>query len=231
MPFNTTSLDRAQHAVWYYLRLIQTHLEALRLSISNRDQPTIVFLGDSRARAWPAPSELSDFKFVNLGISLETSDQTKRRLNTHIPPLCPEIVVIQVGVNDLKPLFMSLDDRERIVSRARENIEQIAKRLANTETTVILTTIFPVWNGVQSARIPFWPPAVVQSIEEINHYICSLAFPNLIIIDAYSILVSERGFIKDRYARDHWHTNALGYRVLNEELVPLLAPFKTKKQN
>jgi len=45
-----------------------------------RVQPLVVFFGDARALGWPAPAELSRFRFLNRGIGFQTSAQIRGRL-------------------------------------------------------------------------------------------------------------------------------------------------------
>ena len=73
----------------------------------NSSQKKVIFFGDSRALAWISPKEFDKFIFFNRGISGQTTVQVLGRFNQHIKPLSPDIVIIQVGVNDLKniPLF------------------------------------------------------------------------------------------------------------------------------
>jgi len=62
----------------------------------------VVFFGDSRAYDWPAPSGLEGLEFVNRGIGNQTTAQVLGRFEAHIAPLHPQVVVLQVGINDLK---------------------------------------------------------------------------------------------------------------------------------
>jgi hypothetical protein len=72
----------------------------------NENLQTVVFFGDSRAAQWPDPN-LEGFWFVNRGIGNQTSSQIVNRFEEHIVPLQPDIVVLQLCINDLKtiPLF------------------------------------------------------------------------------------------------------------------------------
>ncbi|MBD2126934.1 hypothetical protein NDI39_23315 [Microcoleus sp. ZQ-A2] len=101
----------------YYLQLNTTNLDPLGLSAFSADsQPnsipttsttTVVFFGDSRAEMWAIPRQLKGFSFINRGINTQTSVQVLGRFDQHVLPLHPRIILIQVGINDLKtiPLF------------------------------------------------------------------------------------------------------------------------------
>src|SRR5689334_9754871 len=69
-------------------------------------QKRVVFFGDSRAESWLAPDDTS-FQYVNRGLGGETSAQVLGRFAAHVAPLHPDIIVLQVCINDLKtiPIF------------------------------------------------------------------------------------------------------------------------------
>jgi hypothetical protein len=46
-------------------------------------------------------SALPGFVFINRGVNGHTAVQTQQRFDQHVTPLQPDIVVIQVGINDL----------------------------------------------------------------------------------------------------------------------------------
>jgi hypothetical protein len=101
----------------YYLQLNETRLDPLGLSyypsvsdpkaLTASRQTVVVFVGDSRAASWPPPANLEGFEFINRGIGAQTSAQTLHRFKAQVKPLQPHIVILQVGINDLKtiPLF------------------------------------------------------------------------------------------------------------------------------
>ena len=53
----------------------------------------VVFYGDSRALAWPAPN-LPALRFASRGIGGQTTAQILGRLDAHLTPLAPRVVVI-----------------------------------------------------------------------------------------------------------------------------------------
>jgi lysophospholipase L1-like esterase len=59
---------------------------------------------------------------------------------------------------------------------------------------------------------------VVPAVEEINAYIRSLEGEDVLVFDAYSILLGEGGVINHEYSQDLLHLNATGYEASNKEL-------------
>ncbi|OQY46332.1 MAG: lysophospholipase [Anaerolineaceae bacterium 4572_78] len=216
-----------QQSQQYYLQLNQTRLDPLGLTVYDTsiknlsDKPEVVFFGDSRAEDWHAPKLLSQFDFVNRGIGAQTSSQVLYRFERHIVPLQPQVVIIQVGINDLKTIPLFPHQKETIIANCKANIAQIVSESVALDSTVILTTIFPVGEP-PLMRQPFWSPDVTQAVDEVNDYLKTLQEANVIILDTYPILGDDDGKIQPRYAKDLLHLNENGYHALNVELAILL---------
>jgi lysophospholipase L1-like esterase len=52
----------------------------------------------------PLRQNSKGFSFVNRGINTQTSAQVLGRFDKHVVPLHPNIVIVQVGINDLKTI-------------------------------------------------------------------------------------------------------------------------------
>lgn len=74
-----------------------------------------VFFGDSRADWWLTPV-LPGLQCVNAGVPGASAAYLARRFQPMIAPLRPDIVVVQLGVNDLVGLTPGSPDRERVVA-------------------------------------------------------------------------------------------------------------------
>ena len=213
----------------YYLQLNETRLDPLGLSsyspdtlqyTANSDKTMVIFFGDSRAADWPPP-DLARFEFVNRGIGAQTSAQAFQRFDYQLRPLHPQVVLVQVGINDLKTIPLFPERKEAIIASCQNNIQHIVTQSVDDGAIVILTTIFPI-GEVPLERQPFWAPDVAKAISEVNIFIRSLEAQNVIILDAYSILADENGTMQDEYAQDTLHLNTAGYAALNRYLLPIL---------
>lgn len=208
----------------YYIELNQIRLSPLQLNEyppeanppknGQRFKKRVVFFGDSRALAWPAP-HLATYEFINRGIYGQTSVQVRQRFDQHIRPLKPDIVVVQVGMNDLKTIGLFPEKRQQIVKNCQENICEIAKEAHKLGAVVILTTIFP-FGDIPPARKPFWSDDILSAVYEVNAHIASLADDKVIVFDTYSILADNRGMMPRKYRIDALHYNLLGYETLNQ---------------
>jgi lysophospholipase L1-like esterase len=234
LAFNSLLFLQARH---YYLLLNQTNLDPLGLRAFSADslpddiaaasKKTVVFFGDSRAEMWLVPANLKDFSFVNRGISTQTSAQVLGRFDEHILPLHPDIIIVQVGINDLKTIPLFPERKAAIISNYKTNIQQLVARSVNSGATVILTTIFPI-GPVPLIRQPFWSADIAQAVDEVNTYLHSLKARNVLILDAY-LLLAENGQVQSNYVYDTLHINERGYKKLNQELTKVLSTWLTSK--
>ena len=219
----------------YYRELNQTRLDPLGLNdnpvnaqpVTNTKQTRVVFFGDSRAASWIAPN-LSEYEFINRGIGSQTSVQAIERFAYHVSSLKPKIVIIQVGVNDLKTIALFPERRNAIVANCQANIKRIVDESRNIGAVVILTTIFPV-GEVPLERKPFWSDDISRAIKEVNAYIATLAGEKIIVFDTFPILGDSQGMILPKYSSDELHLNAQGYEILNQNLSQLLNTIEQKK--
>lgn len=217
-------------ARWYYLQLNAGRLDPLGLNhypvtsdqqnLTNPNLTTVVFFGDSRAASWPPP-DVNQLEFINRGIGSQTSAQAVLRFDDHVKPLRPQIIVVQVGINDLKTIPLFPEQKEAIIANCEENVQKIIARSTDLGAKVVLTTIFPL-GKVPLERQPFWSDEVALAIDEVNTYIRSLEGENVTVYDAYAVLASDRGIINAAYSQDLLHLNATGYERLNEEFAHFL---------
>lgn len=213
----------------YYLSLNATRLDPLGLNaypLAQNDpqasgKSLVVFFGDSRATNWPAPARNITFRFANRGIGAQTTAQVANRYVLHVRPLKPAVVVVQVGINDLKTIPLFPDQRALIVERSKQNINHIVDLAREDGAQVILTTI------IRPGQIPverrlFWSDDVGVAVDEVNAYISSLAGDRVLVLDTNRKIVNVGGTVDPKYSLDALHLNSLGYAMLNEDLDVLL---------
>ncbi len=181
----------------------------------------VVFVGDSRAAAWPAPGALPGFVFINRGVNGHTAVQARQRFDQHVTPLQPHIVVIQVGINDLHSIAVLADEKAAIIRTCQESIQALVAQSRVAGATVILTTIVPAEAPTLADRL-VWSDEVETAVAAINTFIRAQQADNVVILDAHKLLADENGRLASRYAADFLHVNEHGYAILNEALVQLL---------
>ncbi|MEM6255759.1 MAG: GDSL-type esterase/lipase family protein [Cyanobacteria bacterium P01_D01_bin.156] len=209
----------------YYVELNQVRLDPLGLSYyspgsqvaEKKEAKRVVFFGDSRAQGWPNPN-IEGYEFINRGINGQTSIQTSQRFSHHLADLEPDIVVVQVGINDLKTIPLMPDIRNVIIDLCRANIRKIVEDARELGATVIISTILPVGEA-SLARKFVWSDDIAQAIYEVNGYIDSLADEQVLVFDSFSAVADNEGLIPLDYRRDELHLNEQGYDVLNQAFI------------
>lgn len=217
---NIKLIQRGRH---YERMFYLARLDPLGIDRFEAEQPPplapgarrVLLFGDSRAADWPPPS-LPATQIVNRGIGGHSSAQALLRFDAHVAPLRPDIIVVQVGANDLAALNLLGQNRAQIIANLLEHIETIVAKARGGGARVILTTVFPIARGL--------PPnaAVQQAIAEVNQRLLAMAAPDLQVLDSAAVLAGPDGYARPAYAVDEYHLSAAGYAALNEALVPLL---------
>ena len=226
------NLSLYRKAKYYYLESNSFRLDPIGLNNypitidqrTNKNQTRVVFFGDSRAFSWISP-EINNYEFINRGIGGQTSLQTSSRFAYHVNSLQPDIIIIQIGINDLKMIGLFPDRRDEIVANCKKNIQRIVEDTRKIGAVAIVTTIFPV-GEVPIQRQPFWSDDITKAVKEVNAYIATLAGEKTLIFDAFKLLADNQGIILSEYKDDELHLNTKGYILLNQNLVPLLQNIK-----
>ena len=214
----------------YYYQLHHTRLDPAGLTYyppesseaSKSGKRRFVFFGDSRAYQWPDPAGIDQFEFVNRGIGAQTSVQMVERFDDHLLPLQPDVVLIQICINDLKTIPLFPQSTSEIIQNCKHNIEWSVQEIVAQGGTVILTTTFPLGKLPLERRL-FWSEDVQAGLDEVNKFIDSLAGEKVIVFDAGEVLANEQGIVKVEYRWDFLHLNKRGYEALNQKLVKILA--------
>jgi lysophospholipase L1-like esterase len=213
----------------YYLQLNEVRLDPIGLdayadaaqqSLARPVQRVVVFFGDSRARSWPAP-DLDPYTFVNRGIGNQTSAQVAQRFEHYVEPLHPQVIVVQVGINDLKAIPLFPERKEAIVANCQQKIGEIVADSTRVGAITVLTTIFPVGKVPVERRL-FWSDDVALAVDEVNAYIRSLEGEDVIVLDAFAVLADDRGVARSEFSSDLLHLRSAGYQALHDPLASIL---------
>jgi lysophospholipase L1-like esterase len=186
-------------------------------------RPNVVFLGDSRAEQWVKPNELGSVRVVNRGIGNQTTAQVLGRFQAHVVPLKPEVLVLQLGVNDLKSIAVFPGQKAEIIRNCKANIAQLVEAGTGSGARVILTTIFPL-GKVPIERKPFWSDDVALAIVEVNTYLKTLAGDRVTVVETAPILANAEGIADPKYSRDLLHLRPEGYAALNQAMRDVWLP-------
>jgi len=190
-----------------------------------RTKPLLAMFGDSRVAMWKTPSALTDWDVVNLGVGFQTTEQALLRFDYDVAPLHPTVVVLEVGVNDLKDLSMFPARRDAIVRACEENIAAMVAKARAFGSDVVLATVFDLGDAALW-RKPFWTPApVAAAITEVNAFVRTLAGDGIVVFETAPVLDDAAGKVRASYQVDHLHIVPAGYDALNERLVSIVRAF------
>lgn len=188
----------------------------------------IVLLGDSRIEKWDNLPILPAYEFINQGVGGESTAQILQRVGSDVFPLNPDVVVLQLGVNDLKAIGVLPDKKEWIIDSAKQNIKRILRDLNKHNVHVILMTILPAAKP-DLLRNFVWSTDIDKAINELNQTILTLGTKMVTIINCTPIF-SDKGKMRPELAADTLHINHRGYQQLNKLMERALVSISTTDQ-
>ena|GEM_PF-997681 len=215
-----------EKALHYYTILNALRLDPLELKrIAPQSPPKtstyrMMMYGDSRAQGWPA-IELRDVEVLNHGISMQTSIQITERYHAHVVPFQPDIIVLQLGMNDVKTIGLFPERRDEIVANYKENLDELIQKSIAQHTNVVVTTILPI-GSISLMRTMIWSQEIDKARIELNDHIRSLDKEGVYVFDAAQHVMDEEGYLDHRYAFDELHLNSLGYAQINRYFQPFM---------
>lgn len=175
----------------------------------------VVFFGDSRADWWDVPVVLG-FHCIAAGVPGASAPYLAQRFQRMVAPLRPDIVVVQMGVNDLAGLHPRSPELDLVIAATRNAIATVVGAARTLGATVIVTTIFPLARGYQPDQ------AVQAAIRALTAALSALAGEGVQLFDSAAVLTGPDGYVCPAYADDELHLSHAGYAALNEALTPLL---------
>jgi lysophospholipase L1-like esterase len=221
-----------------YRQSIQSYVELQRLSLDPTSarrfgaeneslaatRPTskrIIFFGDSRIAMWhPLPS-LPGCQLINRGVGGETTAQLLARLDRDVIRLHPDVVLIEMGVNNLKTLGVFPDQEGEIIKSCNRETDLILQRLCDNHIRVVMLTVFPV-GAVPLSRRAVWSDRTLAAIVAYNQRLRGLNLPGLTVLDCDPAL-SVDGRMNPKFGSDSLHLSEAGYEAFNKTVAPVLS--------
>jgi len=210
---------------YFGLRLDPTHagyfVPANReLEVRTDGAARVVLFGDSRIQHWAMPSFGENLQVVNRGYGGDTTAEALLRLDRDVIALNPDLVIIEVGINDLKTIGVFPARRDQIYDQTLANTSAIAGRLNQAGIRVIILSIFPV-GPVSLMKKSIWSDATLVAIDGVNRELRLLIKEGVTVFDCNSFF-SVDGRMDRQYADDAFHINAKGYDILTARLSVLV---------
>lgn len=170
--------------------------------------PKVVFMGNSITQGWASvhPDFFISNNYVGRGISGQTSSQLLMRLRQDAIELKPEVIVINVGVNDIAENNGSYN-----ATFTLGNIKSMAEIAESNGIKVILTSVLPADRIDWNSSITNVPQKIDSLNVEIKRYAEIKGFE---YTDYNSALRDEKGGLKQEYQNDAVHPNEKAYFVM-----------------
>lgn len=191
------------------------------LAKRGRGGKRVVLFGDSRVAMWGPELELGKgVEVVNRGWGGETTAQSLLRVGRDVVELRPDLVVVEVGINDLKGIGLLPERAGEIEQKCGENLEKVVGRIREAGIRVVVLGIFPV-GAVPLARRPIWSDETLGAVERVNERLRKLEGPGVSVIDCGGVL-AQGGRTRAEFVLDELHLNVEAYRSLNRWIEPKL---------
>jgi lysophospholipase L1-like esterase len=172
----------------------------------------VVFMGNSITEGWKRTdsSFFSTNKYIDRGISGQTTPQMLLRFRDDVINLEASVVVILAGINDIAENNgpISLED-------IAGNIISMAELAKANKIRVILCSVLP------ANKIP-WRMQIepAEKVIKLNEMIRAYAEKNKITyVDYYSALVDDAKGLDKKYSGDGVHPTLAGYQVMEPLVV------------
>ena len=127
---------------------------------------TVLLMGDSRMADWGLP-QVENWRVLNAGLPGVTTAQLASCCRAILNQVQPQVVVIQIGINDLKLLGVRPDLGDAVTGNCVSNILTIVTECRRAGARVVVTPVWPV-GKVTLARRLVWSIAVDPTVAETN---------------------------------------------------------------
>jgi lysophospholipase L1-like esterase len=171
----------------------------------------VVFMGDSITDMWKLDQSFPGKHYVNRGIGGQTTPQMLARMYPDVIRLSPAAVVIFAGTNDI-----AHNTGPMTLEMIQDNFRAMAELAKTHDIKVIFCAVTPVSDYARWPQTPARPPADILRINDwLKKYAAEIKAE---YVDYYSVLVDDKGFLKDGFSMDGLHPNEKGYALM----VPLV---------
>lgn len=215
-----------------FIGLVLGRLESIRAQAALRSDPIavkafnarlakatnpVILLGDSRVAQWNPTPVIDGVPVSTVGVGGLTAEQLEYAIPFLKTDLRDHIVIVQIGINDLKSIGYTNITKDEITKRTLASIQKIATELAESGARVVITTVIPP-GPVSLMRIPIWTSEINAATVEVNRQITEGLIDDADSIVDFTGVLGSPEQIDSRYAKDTLHINTEGYQELSERI-------------
>jgi len=198
---------------WPNLHRYEAANAALPAPASNEKR--VVFMGNSITEGWINTDSLffKDNRYINRGISGQTTSQMLIRFRPDVINLKPTAVVILAGINDIAENTGPIALKD-----IAGNIFSMVELAKAHKIKVLVCSVLPANRFNWRKEIQ---PA--EKVIELNKLLKEYCSKNKIsFIDYYNSMVDTAKGLDSKYGDDGVHPNATGYALMKSILQPIL---------
>lgn len=187
---------------WAYLEKYAIENQQLLKLPNNGNR--IVFIGDSITEFWQRYDSVffTQNKYINRGISSQTTSQIQERFQNDVIDLEPKCVIILAGINDIAE-----NNGPISIEEIMNNIVSMVEKSLKNNIEVLLCSVLPANNF-------YWNPKIqpIEKIMQLNQMIKAYSLVKQIkYVDYYTQMVDENLGLDKKYTDDGVHPNLEGY--------------------
>ena len=163
----------------------------------------IAFIGDSLTEGYDVSSYYQEYKVVNRGIGGDTTHGLLARLDESIYQISPKVVVMLIGANNFQTMF---ENYEELIISIKQNLPDSYLVICS------LTSMGKEWG--RNNHLAAFNNVKIKSLAQKHE--CPF-------VDLYTPLLNmETNEIFEHYTTDGGHLTADGYKVLTENIKPVV---------
>lgn len=171
------------------------------------DPQRVIFMGDSITDGWRLAEYFPNKPYVNRGISGQTTPQMLVRMYEDVINLKPAAMIVLAGTNDI-----ARNTGPETMEMVEENLMAMTELAHGHGIKVILCSVTPVSDYGPRKMTEGRPPS---DILKLNTWMKDYAArSHATYADYFSVLVDDKGMLKDGISRDGLHPNDKGYQMM-----------------
>lgn len=210
------SLYRETQSLRLYPSGSRGGMRAQHVCSDSAECKSVLLLGDSRIAKWNPVPRIPGSCWLNAGMPGATTAQLLLRAESYLSDSDAWLVVLQIGINDLKAIGAFPDQRDSIVSNCISNTKRIVELVEKQDAHILLMGIVKPGKP-ELLRRWAWSGAITESVDCVNSQLAELASGRIRYVDVNPYL-TETGYIDKYYTEGCLHLNHIAYELINQHL-------------